>query len=107
MEMRFVSKRSYPDRSVWFRRNLSSTVPSCRHNTPPHCIGEALTDRLRAAHVVAGLDPVYGGPSYTVPRLCEALAAAGAEVILLWVAEKERPARHAPCWLPRSPLSLK
>ena len=40
-------KRSYPDRSVWFRRNLSSTVPSCRHNTPPHCIGEALTTAAR------------------------------------------------------------
>lgn len=41
---------------------------------------------LRAAHVIAGLDPVYGGPSYCVPRLCEAVAAAGVETILLSVA---------------------
>ena len=47
---------------------------------------EALTGRLRAAHVIAGLDPVYGGPSYSVPRLCEALAAAGADTMLLSVA---------------------
>jgi glycosyltransferase involved in cell wall biosynthesis len=36
--------------------------------------------------VIAGLDPVYGGPSYCVPRLCEALGAAGAEATLLSVA---------------------
>ena len=46
----------------------------------------ASTGRLRAAHVVAGLDPAYGGPSYSVPRLCEALAAAGAETMVLSVA---------------------
>ena len=49
---------------------------------------EVLTGRLRAVHVIAGLDPVYGGPSYSVPRLCEALAAAGAETMLLSVAKK-------------------
>ena len=38
---------------------------------------------------MAGLDPVNGGPSYSVPRLCEALAVAGAEAQLLSVAEKE------------------
>ena len=38
---------------------------------------------------MAGLDPVNGGPSYSVPRLCEALAVAGAEATLLSVAEKE------------------
>jgi glycosyltransferase involved in cell wall biosynthesis len=48
-----------------------------------------LFGRLRAAHVIAGLDPVYGGPSYSVPRLCEALAAAGAETMLLSVVEEE------------------
>ena len=48
-----------------------------------------LTGRLRAAHVVARLDPISGGPSYSVPRLCEALAAAGAETTLLSVAEKD------------------
>jgi len=30
-----------------------------------------------AAHVIAGLAPAYGGPSYSVPRLCEALSAGG------------------------------
>jgi glycosyltransferase involved in cell wall biosynthesis len=37
-------------------------------------------------HVIAGLDPAHGGPSYTVPRLCQALAMAGAEARLLSVA---------------------
>ena len=46
----------------------------------------ASTGRLRAAHVVAGLDRAYGGPSYSVPRLCEALGAAGAETMVLSVA---------------------
>jgi glycosyltransferase involved in cell wall biosynthesis len=54
-----------------------------------------LTGRLCSAHVIAGLDPVYGGPSYSVPRLCEALAAAGAEMMLLSVAEKEIDQRDA------------
>jgi glycosyltransferase involved in cell wall biosynthesis len=40
---------------------------------------------LRSVHVIAGLDPAHGGPSYTVPRLCEALAMAGAEARLLSV----------------------
>jgi glycosyltransferase involved in cell wall biosynthesis len=47
----------------------------------------ASTGRVRAAHVVAGLGPAYGGPSYSVPRLCEALAAAGAETMALSVAD--------------------
>jgi glycosyltransferase involved in cell wall biosynthesis len=42
--------------------------------------------QVRAVHVIAGLDVAYGGPSYSVPRLCEALAAAGAELTLLSVA---------------------
>jgi glycosyltransferase involved in cell wall biosynthesis len=42
--------------------------------------------RLRAVHVVAGLDVAHGGPSYSVPRLCEALAAASMETTLLAVA---------------------
>jgi glycosyltransferase involved in cell wall biosynthesis len=41
---------------------------------------------LQVSHVIAGLDAAYGGPSYTVPRLCRALAAAGAEVALLSIA---------------------
>src|SRR5437868_5290673 len=40
---------------------------------------------LRAAHVVGGVEPAGGGPSYSVPRLCEGLAAAGAETMLLSV----------------------
>ena len=41
---------------------------------------------LRSVHVIAGLDPAHGGPSYTVPRLCQAIAMAGAEARLLSVA---------------------
>jgi glycosyltransferase involved in cell wall biosynthesis len=41
---------------------------------------------LRSVHVIAGLDPAHGGPSYTVPRLCQALAMAGTEARLLSVA---------------------
>jgi glycosyltransferase involved in cell wall biosynthesis len=40
---------------------------------------------LRSVHVIAGLDPAYGGPSYTVPRLCQALSESGAEAGLLSV----------------------
>ena len=46
---------------------------------------EVLISRLRVTQVIAGLNPIYGGPSYSVPRLCEALAAAGAETMLLSV----------------------
>jgi glycosyltransferase involved in cell wall biosynthesis len=42
--------------------------------------------QLGAVHVIAGLDAAHGGPSYSVPRLCEALAAAGVETSLLSVA---------------------
>ena len=42
--------------------------------------------RLRVVQVIAGLDPMYGGPSYSVPRLCQALAAATVETELLSVA---------------------
>src|SRR2546423_10890032 len=44
---------------------------------------------LRSVHVIAGLDPAHGGPSYTVPRLCEALAMAGAEARLLSVGAED------------------
>jgi glycosyltransferase involved in cell wall biosynthesis len=40
---------------------------------------------LRSVHVIAGLDPAHGGPTYTVPRLCHALAESGAEAMLLSV----------------------
>lgn len=42
--------------------------------------------RLRALHVLPGLDPAHGGPSYSVPRLCQALAAEGTEITLYSVA---------------------
>jgi hypothetical protein len=41
---------------------------------------------IRALHVVAGLYPAHGGPSYVVPRLCQALAASGGATTLLSVA---------------------
>jgi glycosyltransferase involved in cell wall biosynthesis len=56
-----------------------------------------LSGRLRAAHVIAGLAPVYGGPSYSVPRLCEALAGAGAETMLFSVTGEAGGQRDAYC----------
>lgn len=41
---------------------------------------------MHAIHVIAGLRPEDGGPSYTVPRLCRSLATAGAKIDLLTVA---------------------
>jgi glycosyltransferase involved in cell wall biosynthesis len=41
---------------------------------------------VRVVHVVAGIGPADGGPSYTVPRLCRALADAGVRPTLLSVA---------------------
>jgi glycosyltransferase involved in cell wall biosynthesis len=46
-------------------------------------------DTVRVIHIIAGLDPAHGGPSYTVPRLCAALGEAGAEVELLSVALRD------------------
>ena len=43
------------------------------------------TVRPRALHLVSGLEPGYGGPSYSVPRLCGALARCGAAITLLSV----------------------
>jgi glycosyltransferase involved in cell wall biosynthesis len=40
---------------------------------------------FRAIHVIAGLDVAFGGPTYSVPRLCQALARAGTEVTMLSV----------------------
>ncbi len=37
---------------------------------------------MRILHVVGSLDPRYGGPSITVPRMCSALAARGHRVVL-------------------------
>ena len=41
---------------------------------------------MRSVHVIGGLGRAHGGPSYTVPRLCQALATVGAEAQLLYVA---------------------
>jgi glycosyltransferase involved in cell wall biosynthesis len=63
---------------------------------------QSLGRPLRPVHVIAGLDAAHGGPSYSVPRLCEALAAAGAEPVLLSIAAGRNP----PCdTLPRDTLS--
>lgn len=46
----------------------------------------------RALHVVAGLAPARGGPSYSVPRLCAALREAGCAASVLTLQEEEKPA---------------
>ena len=46
-------------------------------------------DTVRVIHIIAGLDPAHGGPSYTVPRLCAALGEVGVEVDLLSVAQRD------------------
>ena len=51
--------------------------------------------QVRAVHVIAGLDVAHGGPSYSVPRLCEALAATGMETTLLSVAGVEGSRRES------------
>lgn len=51
----------------------------------PTAEGRSDERRVRAAVVIAGLDPMDGGPAYSVPRLCAALAAAGVEPTLLSV----------------------
>jgi glycosyltransferase involved in cell wall biosynthesis len=50
---------------------------------------------LQALHVIAGLDPAHGGPSYSVPRLCAELAALGAQVRLFHVEGAGEPADAA------------
>jgi len=55
-------------------------------------------DRPSSIHVVAGLDAAHGGPSYSVPRLCEALAHIGAKTTLLSVVSRH----EAPSNLVRS-----
>src|SRR5690348_2434417 len=44
---------------------------------------------MRAVHVITGLNSSAGGPAYTVPRLCKALASNGAHLQLLTVADRE------------------
>jgi glycosyltransferase involved in cell wall biosynthesis len=47
--------------------------------------------KLNSIHVIAGLEAAHGGPSYSVPRLCQALSSAGTEAVLLSVAGAEGP----------------
>lgn len=42
---------------------------------------------MNALHVIAGLDPCYGGPSRSVPSLCTALQSTGCRTLLLAVRE--------------------
>jgi glycosyltransferase involved in cell wall biosynthesis len=51
---------------------------------------------VHAIHVIAGLHPAHGGPSYTVPRLCAALADAGAEIAMLSVTTLDVGSSNAP-----------
>lgn len=44
------------------------------------------TPAISCTAVIAGLDPIYGGPSYSVPLLCKALARQGVPTTLLSVA---------------------
>lgn len=48
--------------------------------------------RMQVVHVVPHVDAEAAGPSYSVPRLCEALAARGHEVTLSCLAAGEAPA---------------
>src|SRR5436190_16930811 len=48
-----------------------------------------LPSPVRSVHIVAGLALAYGGPSYSVPRLCRALASAGTDLTLLSVTDAE------------------
>ena len=50
---------------------------------------------VRAVHIVAGLDPRHGGPSYSVPRLCAALRSCGTDVRILTVGQTNTQ-REAP-----------
>lgn len=74
------------------RARCASTVTSFSHLGDESRPQDAC--HLRAVHVVAGLDAAHGGPSYSVPRLCEALAAAGAETTLLSVSGVEGDSRE-------------
>jgi glycosyltransferase involved in cell wall biosynthesis len=53
------------------------------------CFVNSADHRCRSRHVIAGLNPAHGGPSYTVPRLCRALSSAGAEATVFSVAEPD------------------
>lgn len=67
--------------------------------------------QVRAVHVIASVDPVYGGPSVSVPALCAAIANAGAEVSLHTVSRRRgvkegsfRTIEHMQAW-PQAPLT--
>jgi glycosyltransferase involved in cell wall biosynthesis len=51
---------------------------------------------LHAVHIVAGLELAHGGPSYSVPRLCEALGRAHVDTTLLSIlGRNDAPANAA------------
>jgi len=56
---------------------------------------------MRAIHIIAGLSPSAGGPSYSVPRLCEALKPAGCETLLMSVADADAPPKPDVMSLPQ------
>ena len=59
---------------------------------------------MRAIHFVGAIDIEASGPSYTVPRLCESLIAAGVDTrlaVLDWV-----PGRESPAYVKRFPLGF-
>jgi glycosyltransferase involved in cell wall biosynthesis len=47
--------------------------------------------KIRALHVVAGIEPIDGGPSYSVPGLCRSLVSSGADVTALSVMRGNEP----------------
>ncbi|MEJ0067079.1 MAG: glycosyltransferase, partial [Caulobacteraceae bacterium] len=49
------------------------------------------TTSLRCLHIIAGLDPRHGGPSYSVPRLCEALRELNVEARIITVRGTDPP----------------
>lgn len=58
-----------------------------------------IATKISYLHVIAGLDEAHGGPTYCVPRLCTALANAGAQTTLFSVATSEANSRNAPAAL--------
>jgi len=45
---------------------------------------------LRVLHLIAGLNPQHGGPSYSVPRLCQALRELGVEARIFTIGESAK-----------------
>jgi hypothetical protein len=56
---------------------------------------------MHTVHIVAGLRVKDGGPAYSVPRLCRALADAGTKVDLMTVAEGASAENSQECYRER------